>query len=128
MILSFFCGYYQDGELVMKIRPMVHHYIKTWFPLDILVLAPEWFSSTSSVKSDASSLGRLLLGGRIMRLLRLVRIMKLQQIIHNLYDLIDDELSFILAELVKLMLFIVCLNHFIACGWFLIGKSAHRLG
>merc|ERR1719204_7691 len=48
--------------------------------------------------------------------------------INNLYDLIDDEHSFMLAELVKLMLVVIGLNHIIACGWFLVGKSAHGLG
>jgi len=128
MILGFFNGYYQDGELVMKIRPMVHHYIKTWFPLDILVLAPDWFSSTSSGESNASSLGRLLRGSRILRVIRLLRIMKLQRMINNLYDLIDNEYSFMLAELLKLMIFVIGLNHIIACGWFWVGKSAHGLG
>merc|ERR1719204_2297356 len=48
--------------------------------------------------------------------------------INNLYDLIDDEHSFMLAELVKLMLVVIGLNHIIACGWFLVGKNAHGLG
>merc|ERR1719419_553820 len=107
----------------MTFRSMARYYIKTWFPFDFIVLAPEWFSMSSTGEADASSLGRLLRGARIMRVLRLLRIMKLPKIVHNLYDLIDNEYSFMLAESVKLMSVIIGLNHLIACGWFLVGNA-----
>merc|ERR1712151_526597 len=43
------------------------------------------------------------------------------------YDTIDNEYSFIIAEVIKLMVFILMLNHFIACGWWMIGRASLSL-
>lgn len=131
MANSFFCGYYDNGEIVVTWRKIVFRYLRTWFIVDLVVIGPDWFQKLilgGSDKKVSGSLGRLLRGARAIRILRLLRIMKLQRIMIQLYDMIDNEYSFILAELIKMMFCILIVNHFIACAWFWIGDYTSSMG
>lgn len=121
------CGYWDNGEVVLSLRRIACNYLKSWFLIDMVIVVPDWLQKIVMRGDDAggSSLARLLRGARAVRVLRLLRISKLQRIITKLYDLIDNEYSFIWAELVKMMLAILFLNHFIACGWFLVGTFSN---
>jgi len=128
MLASCTCGYFDNGQAVMDLRQIIPHYLKGWFILDLLVVGPDWVQKAlANDVSDAGGVGRLLRGARAIRILRLLRIMKLQRIISKLYDMIDNEYTFLLAELLKMMLCILVLNHVIACGWFLVGSIATSL-
>jgi len=128
MFSAFFVGYYDKGELIMDNSRIVRHYLRTWFVIDLLVVGPDWVLTIAGLNSEAGDFSRLLRGARIIRVLRLLRIMKLQRVINKLYDIIDNEYTFIIAELIKMMVFILVLNHVIACGWFLVGGLSSSLG
>jgi len=127
---SFFVGYYVNGELIMSLRRIIPRHLKTWFLVDMLVVGPDWALKVSGFGGEQNTNGfsRLLRGARAVRVLRLLRIMKLQHIVSMLYDLIEDEHSFLMAELVKMMCVILVLNHVIACGWFLVGTTGLSMG
>merc|ERR1719491_2942726 len=71
---------------------------------------------------DFSKFGRLTRALRIVRCLRLLRLLKLKRILTELQEHIYTEYTFILTTVIKLLLIILVLNHFIACMWFLIGN------
>uniref|UniRef100_A0A7S4SR31 Ion transport domain-containing protein n=1 Tax=Alexandrium monilatum TaxID=311494 RepID=A0A7S4SR31_9DINO len=122
LMQAFFVGFYRDGYLVLTQPAIVKQYLKGWFLIDCIVVVPDWFLTVLGSESQAGELSRLLRGSRAIRVLRLLRVIKLQRVINKIYDMIDNEYSFIVAELVKLMMVILTLNHVIACGWFLTGK------
>jgi len=124
MLQGFFVGFYSRGHLKMTQPEVVIHYLRTWFSVDALVVLPDWFLTIAGSRTQAGDLSRLLRTSRAIRVLRLLRVMKLQRVINKLYDMIDNEYSFIIAELVKMMIVILVLNHVIACGWFGTGKIA----
>lgn len=33
-------GYYKKGNLIMKRGPIMRHYLRTWFPIDLLATLP----------------------------------------------------------------------------------------
>ncbi|CAK9063168.1 unnamed protein product [Durusdinium trenchii] len=59
-----------------------------------------------------------------MRVVRLLRVLKLRRIIDAMLEYIESEFTFLVISLLRLLFFIVLLNHVIACLWFLIGKES----
>merc|ERR1740121_2724377 len=78
--------------------------------------------------SDLVGLGRILRATRAVRMLRLLRVLKLKRIVNTVYDMIDSEYTFIVLDLCRLLMFILALNHIIACTWYAIGNSAYGRG
>jgi len=129
MAMAFNLGFYKDGRLVMSHPKIIANYVKSWFAIDLLVVLPEWLVLVVfRAAQDAGGISRLLRGARAIRVLRLLRIMKLQRVVNHLYDMIDNEYSFIVAELIKMMCMIITLNHLIACGWFLAARLTISMG
>jgi len=127
LIQGFFLGYYEKGRYIANNRQVILHYLRTWFLIDILVVGPEWVvllaGSFSSHEGEQVNLwAKIFKGARAIRVLRLLRLLKLQRIINLLYDLIESEWTFIVLNLAKLLIFVLVLNHVIACVWFWIGR------
>jgi hypothetical protein len=121
MIQSFVLGYYKGDELETRPMHTILHYLRTWFSLDCLTVVPDWVIVFSGSQQVTGQSMRLLRGAKFLKVLRLMRVMKLARCVNRLYDLIEDEYTFVLAEMVKILLFIVAFNHVIACAWFAVG-------
>eukprot|EP00438_Fugacium_kawagutii_P014074 Skav204181 [mRNA] locus=scaffold903:671647:679349:- [translate_table: standard] len=65
---------------------------------------------------------------RALRILRLLRLLKLQRLMNIAYDFISSEYAFIMIGMLRLVIFIIVLNHVIACIWFFTGKFAVDTG
>lgn len=128
MAQGFFLGYWQNGMPVTDKKAIFKNYMRTWFMVDILVVAPEWLLIfAKSMMQDAGAggiglLGKILKSARAIRVLRLVRLVKLQRIVNKCYDMISDEQTFIAVNLFKLLVAILALNHVIACCWYGLGR------
>mmetsp|Transcript_30983 Transcript_30983/g.95270 ORF Transcript_30983/g.95270 Transcript_30983/m.95270 type:complete len:734 (-) Transcript_30983:114-2315(-) len=133
LVQGFFLGYYDKGHYVSSNRAILMHYLKTWFFIDLIVVGPEWLMliATSLATEDGeqvNSIAKILKGARAVRVLRLLRLLKLQRIINLLYDMIESEWTFIVLNLAKLLVFVLVLNHVIACMWYLIGRVTMENG
>jgi len=51
---------------------------------------------------------------------RLVRLLKLRTIIAGLHDLLSSEYSSILANILKMIMMLLFINHYLACVWYLL--------
>ena len=50
MALSFLTGYYKKGNIIMKRGPIVRHYMRTWFVIDLLATFPwSWFFADRNI-------------------------------------------------------------------------------
>mmetsp|Transcript_27413 Transcript_27413/g.64029 ORF Transcript_27413/g.64029 Transcript_27413/m.64029 type:complete len:825 (+) Transcript_27413:71-2545(+) len=127
--MSVFAGFYAGTGIVeMRIRKIAAHYARTWFVFDLFVVVVDWAISVAEALERSFSLtsgsasylrvGRFL---RFMRVLRLLRLLKMQAIISELLDRISSETSLIMIGIVKLIIFIMLLNHVIACLWYGLG-------
>jgi len=127
MLQGFFLGYFEKGQYISSSKKILRHYVSTWFFIDILVVGPDWLVMIASSifggdSAGVGQVGKILKGARAIRVLRLLRLLKLQRIINLMYDMIQNEHTFICLNLVKLLVSVLVLNHVIACVWYLIGR------
>lgn len=123
MYASMVTGFYRNGILVDTPRDIIKNYLKGWFLIDIVVVLPDWIMKVFiGSATSAAGLGRILRIARIFRVLRLLRLLKLKRLFDIVYDLMDSEVSFILFNLVKLLVLIIFMNHIVACAWYFVGK------
>jgi len=121
-------GYVDHGKYIMKPSLIVIRYLKSWFVIDIIVVAQDWIfivvAATSASDADNTSDSvRLLRTLRIIRTLRLVRLAKLRRILVLINEYIDSEHLSILANIVKMIVMLLAINHVIACAWFGVAKT-----
>eukprot|EP00812_Abedinium_dasypus_P009471 NODE_315_length_1676_cov_699.497841.p1 GENE.NODE_315_length_1676_cov_699.497841~~NODE_315_length_1676_cov_699.497841.p1 ORF type:complete len:410 (-),score=101.64 NODE_315_length_1676_cov_699.497841:429-1658(-) len=64
----------------------------------------------------------ILKGARAVRAIRLLRLLKLQRLVNKMYDMIENEATFIFVNLLKLLGSVLVLNHIIACLWYMLGR------
>lgn len=124
VIFSFFTGYYHNGQLILDYWKIAINYLSTWFILDCAVIIPEWLTMLGSDSFSYAGIGRALRLGKAMRVVRLLRVLKLRRIIDACLEYIESEFTFLVISLLRLLFFIILLNHVIACLWYLIGKES----
>jgi len=126
--LNFFTGIYRNGIEQLSHKTVALSYIKSWFLLDITIVAFDWigvFADGASSRAPAlARLGKLLRTMRIMRSLRLVRIMKLRRMVENMEDAVRSDFLGVILRIVKLIGVVLILNHFVACAWYAIGRGS----
>lgn len=115
-------GYLHDGSYETRPIMILLHYLRLWFWIDILVVAPDWTFTLVNIfvasKSNAGSGVKLLRVLRLMRVVRLLRLAKLKWIMASIKDLIDSEGADIGFDIFRMILSLVFINHFVACAWF----------
>eukprot|EP00930_Biecheleria_cincta_P103987 TRINITY_DN96114_c0_g1_i1.p1 TRINITY_DN96114_c0_g1~~TRINITY_DN96114_c0_g1_i1.p1 ORF type:complete len:694 (-),score=109.19 TRINITY_DN96114_c0_g1_i1:45-2096(-) len=118
-------GYISQGVIVIHPKKILIAYLKSWFIVDLVVLVPDWtFTMLSiSANSDAGETGdsvKVLRSLRLARTIRLLRLLKLKWILDTINDYLDSEYSSIILSIVRMLVTLLILSHFIACLWFLI--------
>lgn len=128
--MSLITGFVSEGVLVMTPERIFKNYIKTWFILDLIVVGPDWtFTILMIVSAGDENVGgsgnvsKLFRSLRMMRTMRLLRIVKLKRIIAMAKDMITSEFVFIVLNILKLIVMLLLVNHFIAAAWYSIGRS-----
>ncbi|CAK9115206.1 Potassium voltage-gated channel subfamily H member 7 (Ether-a-go-go-related gene potassium channel 3) (ERG-3) (Eag-related protein 3) (Ether-a-go-go-related protein 3) (hERG-3) (Voltage-gated potassium channel subunit Kv11.3) [Durusdinium trenchii] len=134
---SLLTGYVNKGQLVTGMQQVMSpyqifiNYLKTWFLLDLVVVGPDWvitfiqLSAHGDEGGSAGSVGRLVRTIRVVRTVRLLRLVKLKRVIDMLKDRITSEVVFILLNILKLIILLLLVNHFVASLWYLMGGLAN---
>lgn len=130
IVMSNLVGYFNGPELVMQQFRITKRYLKTWFLLDAIVVIPDWFTrlAQDGGSEQLANVGRIIRSARAVRVIRLLRLLKLQKMLNKIYDFIDSEYLFIVMDILRLLLFIIVLNHVIACLWYLVGYIGYDEG
>eukprot|EP00931_Biecheleriopsis_adriatica_P108671 TRINITY_DN83007_c0_g1_i1.p1 TRINITY_DN83007_c0_g1~~TRINITY_DN83007_c0_g1_i1.p1 ORF type:complete len:736 (-),score=142.10 TRINITY_DN83007_c0_g1_i1:15-2222(-) len=134
MVMSCLTGFISEGEIVMSPRLIFINYLKTWFVLDLIVNGPDWFATfvamgagdQNSGTDNTTDVGRLLRSLRVVRTVRLLRLVKLKRILAMIKDRITSEAVFILLNILKLIVMLLLVNHFIAAMWYAVGGLGER--
>jgi len=123
----------RQGIIEMRHSKIAIHYMKTWLFFDIVVVGCDLFISLlqeaqESAVSDGD-VGYVRLGKslRFLRTLRLLRLLKVQGMLSEVIKQIQSEASLILLGIMKLIIFILLVNHVIACIWFWIGSMPNQV-
>mmetsp|Transcript_51504 Transcript_51504/g.159789 ORF Transcript_51504/g.159789 Transcript_51504/m.159789 type:complete len:923 (-) Transcript_51504:195-2963(-) len=130
MIVSFLTGYLTTEGLI-EVRPhwVARNYIKTWFSLDLFIVAVDWvsfFFNGLDTNTSVLRLGKTV--SRFMRVLRLLRFMKLNTTLRDLLAMINSEYVLTLVSLMKILLGMVIMNHYLACLWYYLSISLQQGG
>lgn len=108
-----------DGSVQYGQKDILKRYIKTWLVMDLFIVGSDWVSLiVSSNGMEVSKLARIF---RIVRVIRLLRLVRMQEIIANIMERAQSEQIIYLMHLLKLLIIMAAVCHFIACGWWGIG-------
>ncbi|CAK9007706.1 Potassium voltage-gated channel subfamily H member 2 (Ether-a-go-go-related gene potassium channel 1) (ERG-1) (Eag-related protein 1) (Ether-a-go-go-related protein 1) (MERG) (Voltage-gated potassium channel subunit Kv11.1) [Durusdinium trenchii] len=129
ILVSFFTGYYHRGILVMKPRRIAVHYLRTWFLMDVTVVTVDWILTALASQQEGTGAAGVVRLSKTLRLLRFVRLMRMFRLLRgNTLLQRMEENTFSQATLtqyniLKIVGYIILLQHVIACLWFFVGTS-----
>ena len=128
--LSCFTGYNLPGERIeMRPKKVLPHYAKTWMSLDVSMLCVDWAEvAIGGVGSlNAARMGKTVKSLRMIRMMRLWRLLNVNRLPDSVKVLIhhyfQSEVSRIVLDICKILLFLVWINHVLACCWYGIADS-----
>jgi len=132
LMLNFTTGYFKwDGEVEMGRRQIVKNYMRSWFLVDFCTVTCDWltlvFVFIASASEDNLTLARAF---RVARVARGTRIVILIRLLRNSRRALKmGKFSFtgtgqILLQVMKILLFILWVNHVFSCIWYLTGRAA----
>lgn len=126
--MSCLTGYHEDGVVVLEFKRILIHYIRTWLALDVFIVTIDWVFrlQTGGSEGDEADKARLLRSFRFLRFLRtirLLRLLKLKKILQEVEDRINSEAVSIYFNVFKIVMFLLALNHIIACSWYSVGSA-----
>ena len=110
----------KGGGWVRDRKMIVRHYLRGWFSIDLVSILP--FDVVAWAMQDGA-LGKMkvLRIIRLMRLLKLVRIMRASRIFKRWETSIS--ISYSLLSLIKFLVMIVIVGHWLACAWALLHET-----
>jgi hypothetical protein len=110
----------KGGGWVRDRKMIVRHYLRGWFSIDLISILP--FDVVAWAMQDGA-LGKMkvLRIIRLMRLLKLVRIMRASRIFKRWETSIS--ISYSLLSLIKFLVMIVIVGHWLACAWALLHET-----
>ncbi|MBL8032077.1 MAG: ion transporter [Leptospiraceae bacterium] len=117
MFLSFRTAYYDRGELIEDLAQIRRHYLRRWFVIDFISLFPFDLISGPIVVNVA---GKTIDIAPILRLVRLVRLLHLRELVNRWRH--ADFLNPSMMRLGILVLWMLMMAHWAACGWIVLGN------
>lgn len=124
---TFISGYIKgDGFIELDMKNIAKHYAMTWLGMDVLLLLVDWFEVVFFVAGadDVSSIGRVGKASRafrIVRMIRLLRLARLQRILKRMTFRMQSERLMSVANIAKLLFFMLANAHLTACCWYGLG-------
>jgi len=112
---------------VVELRPtkIAWYYVRGWFMIDIFALAVDWLAILFHGSEDVEFLKNLRLR-RLVRVLRIVRLIRIAKLANreSLKELVGSQpMNYIVVvAIVKLLIVMLVLNHYVACAWYAIGN------
>lgn len=124
---SFMTGFHAEGVVEMRCWEIAKHYCRTWFVFDLLIIIIDWgivYLARQGRSVNVAGLfrvGKAARMARILRTVRLLRFVKLQRALAEALELINSESIRAGFNICLAVVFIIGINHYLACGWFLVG-------
>ncbi|CAK0862028.1 unnamed protein product, partial [Prorocentrum cordatum] len=118
IMLNFRTGFISsDGLLEIRSHKVARHYVRSWFVLDLIITIFDWFSLIISI--GGSTVLRLVrVSSRTRMALRLLRMPKVNASFNQILGAMNSESLNIIAGLVKFLLILILVTHYVACVWF----------
>eukprot|EP00930_Biecheleria_cincta_P019961 TRINITY_DN15106_c0_g1_i1.p1 TRINITY_DN15106_c0_g1~~TRINITY_DN15106_c0_g1_i1.p1 ORF type:complete len:718 (+),score=91.72 TRINITY_DN15106_c0_g1_i1:123-2276(+) len=108
--------YTENGFLLFERRQVVCHYLKTWFPIDLLASFPYRLVLDSASGASGPKMLRLLRVTKVFRLFAALRMLKLHKYLGLLFDVLPKSFAHV-AAISKLLFKMLAYCHVFACLW-----------
>jgi len=146
LVVNFFTGYFagerdkdvEPGTLITDKGRIARNYIRTWLVVDLVSIIP-WGeiadlvqpdqasgSSSSSSSAQMAKLTKVLKFVRVLRLFRMLRLAKLANIWERVEERVGSFMLLQLTALFRTLFAIVCICHWNACIWWLVGQPMNQ--
>lgn len=126
MLASFFDGYHgRNGEVETHCLKTSKRYMKNMFPCDLFIVSADWTLFIIKESGGLASLARISKTARLVRILRVVRVIRAVKFFRLMEKVKNMPLSpqfFSILTIIRLILNLMIINHFLGCGWYAIGK------
>lgn len=130
ILVTFFTGYHDSGLVEMHPQRIARHYVGSWFLLDAMIVISDWLVVVLTISGvNVVGLGRLTKTGRssralkALKFLRLVRTGKLSSLMSSIFVWVTEEKLRSACNILFLLVFIAIINHYVSCGWYLLGSQ-----
>lgn len=128
VVLNFLTGFHRDGELEMRIWPIMKNYLTTWFGLDFTIVLCDLVSMVlMEVMDEEGTAGLKLLRfakmSRLIRVFGLLRMFRLARISEEFLDRYGTEGLRMFFRVVSMFATVLWLNHVIGCSWYAFGRG-----
>jgi len=128
LFFNFRTGFYSNGNLVMEARLITARYLRTWFPIDFVVLVSNFFvlGMASDGDGTASSVNflRVAKGTRIVRVVGMARLFRMSGVVRRMAVRHLGSHVMFLMDVPVLVFMLSFINHLIGCIWFAVGRTA----
>lgn len=129
MVVTFFSGIYQDGELQLDLHVIARNYARTWFAFDLAIVLCDWSSLLILVELETEGLEsvkilRFLKFSRVLRGAGVLRMVRMARIIGDYLDRTLTEGSRLLLKFVSAFFTVLFVNHIVCCAFWAIGTGA----
>eukprot|EP00929_Paragymnodinium_shiwhaense_P000551 TRINITY_DN100795_c0_g1_i1.p1 TRINITY_DN100795_c0_g1~~TRINITY_DN100795_c0_g1_i1.p1 ORF type:complete len:939 (+),score=160.28 TRINITY_DN100795_c0_g1_i1:124-2940(+) len=119
LLSNFFVGYHYHGQVITHPGKAALHYMKSWFVLDAILVSLDWIDRLMDMASNTGTKAlRMTKVTRGIRAVKLLRLMKFSQMLTDMTSMISSEYHRTCITILKIVLFIVAVNHLLACGFY----------
>eukprot|EP00928_Gymnodinium_smaydae_P021196 TRINITY_DN18250_c0_g2_i1.p1 TRINITY_DN18250_c0_g2~~TRINITY_DN18250_c0_g2_i1.p1 ORF type:complete len:745 (+),score=177.87 TRINITY_DN18250_c0_g2_i1:145-2379(+) len=113
----------KTGDVNFDARFILKRYLRTWFPLDLVIVSSDWMEVILDRIGSSGNVGNLAKSFRTARVVRLLRLVRMQEVMVQITERIQsDKLTFVL-DILKSIVFVVAVSHVIGCCWWGVGTS-----
>lgn len=131
LVLCFFTGFFEEGELNMDVNAATRRYLRSWFVPDFLVVSCDLFSiiMLTFIGSERSSgvglrFARFAKLGRLLRIMGLVRAFRATRALEAMVERNLSELQRTFLRVMAIAIGWLWMNHILACVWYAVGRYA----
>lgn len=127
MIASCITGYHVGANVETNLRRVARNYMMTWFLLDSVIVASEWYGKVAEgvIGLSAFRASRIV---RFLRILRFARLVKLVRTMNKIQDVTSSAQLVIIFSVAKMSAVLMYVVHILACGWYMTGNIDHLNG
>ena len=126
MVITFFMPFRTTpkagGAWVYDNRAIACAYLKGWFTLDLVTTVPIGTIVKAASPSTTEGSTAIFRSLRVLRVVKLARLLRASRILKRWQDYIG--LSFAMLSLIRFLILIIVLAHWLACAWGYIGSSS----
>eukprot|EP00928_Gymnodinium_smaydae_P028119 TRINITY_DN21530_c0_g1_i1.p1 TRINITY_DN21530_c0_g1~~TRINITY_DN21530_c0_g1_i1.p1 ORF type:complete len:574 (+),score=116.93 TRINITY_DN21530_c0_g1_i1:50-1771(+) len=122
--INFFTGYVnQDGGHVMDPGLVAWRYLRKQFIFDMAVVVTDW----AEVLLDGIGGFGILKTYKLFRIVRLLKLTRARDVFEDLLQLMQTEMITVWLSLSKMLILLLLVSHFLACGWYGLGRLGQHL-